>query len=179
MRRTVLLPQQCQDLHPLPHRIHAPRDNGPTVLSDVSITNPLTADIMNSTTLRSYDAMEITRIEKRKKYLEPLRRLATERKLLVLPFHIYGGVGVEVLNLLEEVAEYVSESREQPNAEGTLCYYRREIACASQKVTMKLMVARLDLGRARSNQHRHHWTNNVGLTNYLQEESNDERQYGT
>ena len=50
---------------------------------------------------------------------------------------------------------------------------------ALRKVTMKLMVARLDLGRARSNQHRHHWTNNVGLTNYLQEESNDERQYGT
>ncbi len=74
--------------------IHDPRDNGPTVLSDVSITNPLTADIMNSTTLRSYDAMENTRIEKRKKYLEPLRRLATERlsKLLVLPFHIYGVV---------------------------------------------------------------------------------------
>ncbi len=82
-------------------------------------------------------------------------------------------VGIEVLNLLEEVAEYVSESREHPNAEGTLRYYRREIACASQKVTMKLMVARLDLVRARSNQHRHHWTNNVGLTNYLQEESND------
>ncbi len=78
---------------------------------------------------------------------------------------------MEVLNLLEEVAEYVSESREHPNAEGTLRYYRREIACASQKVTMKLMVARLDLVRARSNQHRHHWTNNDGLTNYLQEES--------
>ncbi len=93
---------------------------------------------------------------------------------------LYGGVGIEVLNLLEEVAEYVSESsREHPNSEGTLRYYRREIACASQKVTMKLMVARLDLVRARSNQHRHHWTNNVDLTNYLQEESNDERQYGT
>ena len=150
-----------------------------TVLSDVSITNPLTADIMNSTTIRSYDAMENTRIEKRRKYLEPMRRLATERKLLVLPFHIYGGVGSEVLNLLEEIAEYVSESREHINAEGTIRYYRREIACASQKVTMKLMVARLDLVRARSNQHRYHWTNNVGLTNYLQEESNDERQYGT
>ena len=159
--------------------IHEPRDNGPTVLSDVSITNPLTADIMNSTTIRSYDAMENTRIEKRRKYLEPLRRLATERKLLVLPFHIYGGVGSEVLNLLEEIAEYVSESREHINAEGTLRYYRREIACASQKVTMKLMVARLDLVRVRSNQHRYHWTNNVGLANYLQEESNDERQYGT
>ena len=73
----------------------------------------------------------------------------------------------------------MSESREHINAEGTLRYYRREIACAAQKVTMKLMVARLDLVRVRSNQHRHHWTNNVGLTNYLQEESNDERQYGT
>ena len=158
---------------------HVPRDNGHTVLSDVSITNPLTADIMNSTTLSSYDAMAHTRIKKQNKYLEPLRRLATERKLLVLPFHIYGGVGKEVLDLLEEVAAHVNDSREHSNVEGTLRYYRREIACASQKVTMKLMVARLDLVRARSNQHNHHWTNNVGLTNYVQEERNDERQYGT
>ncbi len=68
--------------------IHVPRDNGPTVLSDVSITNPLTSAVLNSNTIRSYDAMENTRIQKRNKYLEPLRRLATERKLLVLPFNI-------------------------------------------------------------------------------------------
>lgn len=157
--------------------IHVPRDNGPTILSDVSITNPLTAAVLNSTTIRSYDAMEHTRIQKRTKYLEPLRRLATERKLLVLPFHIYGGVGTEVLALLEEIAEYIGETREI-NVAGLLRYYRREIACASQKVAAKLLVARLDLVRARSNQHRYHWTNNVGMANYIQEEGNDERQYG-
>ena len=121
--------------------------------------------------------MEHTRIYKRNKYLEPLRRLGTERKLLVLPFHIYGGVGTEVLTLLEEIAEYVGESKEI-DVGGLLRYYRREIACASQKVTAKLMVARLDLVRARSNQLRYHWTNNVGMVNYIQEEGNDERQYG-
>ena len=158
------------DLH------HVPRDNGPTVLSDVSITNPLTAAVLRGT-IRSYDAMEKTRIDKRQKYLEPLRRLGTGRKLLILPFHIYGGVGTEVLTLLEEIAEYAGE--QQPiNVAGLLRYYRREIACASQKVTAKLFVARLDLVRARSNQHRYHWTNNVGLANYIQEEGNDERQYG-
>jgi hypothetical protein len=146
-------------------------------LSDVSITNPLTSAVLNSNTIRSFDAMENTRIQKRNKYLEPLRRLATERKLLVLPFHIYGGVGTEVLTLLEEIAEYVGEQQET-NVAGLLCYYRREIACASQKVTAKLLVARLDLVRARSNQHRYHWTNNVGMVNYIQEEGNDERQYG-
>ena len=155
---------------------HVPRDNGPTVLSDVSITNPLTAAVLRGT-IRSYDAMENTRIEKRQKYLEPLRRLATERKLLILPFHIYGGVGAEVLTLLEEIAEYVGEKQET-NVAGLLRYYRREIACASQKVTAKLFVARLDLVRARSNQHRYHWTNNVGLANYIQEEENDDPQYG-
>ena len=49
---------------------HVPRDNGPTVLSDVSITNPLTAAVLRGT-IRSYDAMENTRIEKRQKYLAP------------------------------------------------------------------------------------------------------------
>ena len=106
-------------------------------------------------------------------------RLATERKLLILtmPFHMYGGVGAEVLTLLEEIAEYVGEQQET-NVTGLLRYYRREIACASQKVTAKLFVARLDLVRARSNQHRYHWTNNVGLANYIQEEENDDPQYG-
>ena len=120
--------------------------------------------------------MEHTRIEKRKKYLEPLRRLATERKLLILPFHIYGGVGAEVLTLLEEIAEYEGEQQDS-NVAGLLRYYRREIACASQKVTAKYCLW-LDLVRARSNQHRYHWTNNVGLANYIQEEENDDPQYG-
>ncbi len=107
-----------------------------------------------------------------------MRRLATGRKLLVLPFRIYGGVGIEVLTLLEEIAEYVCRETPAINAAGLLCYYRREVACASQKVTAKLLLAQLDLFRARSNQHRYRWTNNVGKTNYIQEEGNDERQYG-
>ncbi len=88
--------------------IHEPRDNGATFLSDVSITNPLTAAVLNSNTIRSYDAMENIRIQKRSKYLEPRRRLATERKLLVLPFT---SMVVSELKstLLEEIAEYVSE----------------------------------------------------------------------
>jgi hypothetical protein len=45
-------------------------------------------------------------------------------------------------------------------------------------VTAKLLVARLVLVRARSNQHRYHWTNNVGMVNYILQEDNDERQYG-
>ena len=122
--------------------------------------------------------MEQTRINKRNKYLEPLSRLAVERKLLVMPFHIYGGMGVEVLNLLEEIADYVVEGDDNMNASGLLCYYRREIACASQKVSAKMIGARLDLLRARSNNHRFHWTNNVGMSNYIREERNDERQYG-
>ncbi len=82
-------------------------------------------------------------VQRRNKYLEPLRHLATERKLLVLPFHIYGGVGTEVLTLkvltlLEEIAEYVGE-QQKTNVAGLLCCYRREIACASQKVTAKLL----------------------------------------
>jgi hypothetical protein len=76
--------------------------------------------------------MENTIIQNETSIWNPCVALQLNRKLLVLPFHNYGGVGIEVLNLLEEVAEYVSESREQPNAEGTLRYYRREIACASQ-----------------------------------------------
>ena len=86
-------------------------------------------------------------------------------------------MGAEVLTLLEEIAEYVGEKQEA-NVAGLLRYYRREIACASQKVTAKLFVARLDLVRARSNQHRYQWTNNVGLANYIQEEENDDPQYG-
>ncbi len=83
--------------------------------------------------------------------------------------------GTEVLTLLEEIAEYVDEQQET-NVAGLLCYYRRESACASQKVTAKLVLARLDLVRARSNQHRYYWI--IGMVNYIQEEGNDERQYG-
>jgi hypothetical protein len=53
--------------------------------------------------------MENTRSQKRNKYLEPLRRLKSERVLLVLPFHINGSVETEVLTLLEEIAAIVSE----------------------------------------------------------------------
>jgi hypothetical protein len=100
-------------------------------------------------------------------------------KLVVLPFHIYGSVGTEVLTLLEEIAEYVGEQQET-NVAGLLCYYRREIACASLGRLTKSDgetvggAARLDLVR---DQHRYHWTNNVGMVNYIQEEGNDERQY--
>ena len=87
-------------------------------------------------------------------------------------------MGVEVLNLLEEIADYVVEGDDNMNASGLLCYYRREIACASQKVSAKMIGARLDLLRVRSNNHRFHWTNNVGMSNYIREERNDERQYG-
>ena len=158
--------------------IHVPRDNGPTVLSDVSITNPLSAAVMRNTTINRNNTMEQTRINKRNKYLEPLSHLAAERKLLVMPFHIYGGIGVEVLELLEEIAEYVAAGDDNMNANGLLNYYRREISCASQKVVAKMIGARLDLLRARTNNHRFHWTNNVGMSNYIREEGNDERQYG-
>ncbi len=67
--------------------------------------------------------MEHTRVRKRTKCLEPIRRLATERKLLVLPFRIYGGVGIEVLSLLEEIAEYVCRETPAINAAGLLCYF--------------------------------------------------------
>lgn len=153
---------------------YTPRDTGPIVLCDLSISNPLTAQVMNSAIAPTRStALENIRINKNNTYLIPIQALA-DRKLLIFPFHMYGAVGDEVTAILQEVASHVHPDDEQ--LESLLFRkYKREIACALHKGVARYYEARLELCKARSTHSQPHWQTVTGHTNFVIEELNEDQ----
>ena len=133
---------------------HEDNNGGKTVLWDVSVGNPLGVDTVRGVCVRGKgsETLNSIRTKKNTKYRKAIEEQLYDMELRVAPFTMYGQMGVELHNIIGEVADWVSTRGSDIDVRVLQKMYTRDMVCMLHKGVAKLLVARLDLIRRDGNE---------------------------
>jgi hypothetical protein len=150
--------------------------SGIRYLGDISIGNPLSETLSRGPTPSWTNVIPMIRAKKNIKYRDPIATLQLTI-LRVFAFPMYGQFSSEVLDYLEEVADYVHKQNPLLVPKALLLRkYRRELSCVVHKGVARLLSSRIDYLRVSSNQTRQYFSDIGGVITSLQGDVVDEHQ---
>ena len=156
--------------------VHRQIDGGETSLGDISVCNPINASVLRGD-IRGQTPNSLLnniRTKKQNKYQNAIREQLQDKALVVFPFTTHGQIGFELETLFSDVAGYVHSRNKAINKSLLIRRYRNDVLCTLHKGVARVLLARMDLIRARTNQFPQRGQNLLDIQNGLVDMENFE-----
>jgi len=142
-------------------------ETGRSVLVDVSIGNPLDADVFHGVCDKNKGSkcLNAIRTGKNNKYQNAIKTKLVDTDFKAVPFNIYGHMSTEAHDTIGEVSAYIHQRNTQIDTRILRKMYTRDLACSLHKAVAKLVIARLDLIRFASNEYQRMGDDIIVITN--------------